>query len=203
MNFLKSLQKNQALLISVIVVSGILIIGQWFQSDLFFNRNDINQGQWWKIITGNFTHSNIPHLLLNLSGLWILVLLFIDSITSITFIFSAVFLAFAVGLGLYFFTPELSGYYGFSGVLYGLYFVAAVLAILKNDLFTGVSVALLIGGKIIWDYKTGGSQASADLIGIPVANDAHLYGFFGSLLIAVFLLFRGYLNNKKRHPPTF
>ena len=202
MNILKSLQQNQTLLISVLVVSGILIIGQWFQSDLFFNRNDINQGQWWKMLSGNFTHSNVPHLLLNLSGLVLLMLLFFDSLSSRTFILSSLFLAFIVGLGLYSFTPELTAYYGFSGVLYGLYFVAAISAILASDLFTGVSVALLIAGKILWDYFKGGSQASAELIGIPVANDAHLYGFIGSLLIAVLLLCKWSLNSKKAHPPT-
>jgi len=199
----QSIKQNKALLMSILGLSIILVIGQWFQSDLFFNRNDINQGQWWKILSGNFTHSNIPHLLLNLSGLWILGILFIDSLSSKSFILSSVFLALIVGAGLFFFTPELNGYYGFSGVLYGLYFVAAFCAILENDLFTGISVVLLISGKIIWDYATGGSQASAKLIGIPVANDAHLYGFIGAIAIAGFLLFRWSLSSKKRHPPTF
>jgi len=207
MSFLKSVEKsaneNKALLISIVGLSCILVIGQWFQNDLFFNRNDINKGQWWKIISGNFTHSNIPHLLLNLSGLWVLFLLFIDSLSSKSFILSNIFLSIVVGLGLYFFTPELIGYYGFSGVLYGLYFVAAVCAILENDLFTGISVALLISGKIMWDYFTGGNQASAELIGIPVANDAHLYGFIGAIVIAGYLLCIWYLNSKKRPPPTF
>ena len=188
---------------SIIGITFILIIGQLFQSDIFFNRNDINQGQWWKILSGNFTHSNIPHLLLNLSGLWILGLLFIDTLNSKTFIFSSGFLALIVGLGLFYFTPKITGYYGFSGVLYGLYFVAAVSAILNRDLFTGIAVALLISGKIIWDSINGGSQASAELIGIPVANDAHLYGFIGAVVISGFLLLNWYLDNKKRHPPTF
>lgn len=203
MSFYKSIKQNKELLMSILGLSLILVIGQWFQSDLYFNRSDINQGQWWKTLSGNFTHSNIPHLLLNLSGLWLLGMLFIDSLSSKSFIFSSAFLTAIVGIGLYFFTPELTGYYGFSGVLYGLYFVAAVCAILENDLFTGISVALLISGKVMWDYVTGGNQASAELIGIPVANDAHLYGFIGAIVIAGFLLFKRYLNNRKRHPPTF
>ena len=197
MNFFKSIEQNKTLIVSVLVLSIILIVGQWFQSDLFFNRNDINRGQWWKILSGNFTHSNIPHLLLNLSGTWLLVMLFVDSLTAKTFILSTVFLSAIVGFGLYLFTPELNGYYGFSGALYGLYFVAAVCAVLDNDFFTGISVALLITVKIIWDYFTGGSQASAELIGVPVANDAHLYGFIGSIIIVVFFLIKRYLFNRK------
>lgn len=192
MSFSKSLKKNQLLLTSLLLITIILIIGQWLQTDLFFNRYEINQGKWWKIITGNFTHSNTPHLLLNLSGLWILALLFLDSLTYKTFILSCLFLSFVVGCGLYFFNPELNGYYGFSGILYGLYIIAATSAILKRDYFTGISVTFLIAGKVIWDFFSGGNQSSAELIGIPVANDAHLYGVLGAILISGFLLFKKY-----------
>ncbi|MGK0270929.1 MAG: hypothetical protein ACI88H_001580, partial [Cocleimonas sp.] len=41
MNILKSLQQNIILLISVLIITFILIVGQWFQSDLYFNRDDI------------------------------------------------------------------------------------------------------------------------------------------------------------------
>lgn len=197
MNFLISLKLNKNLIINILGITLIIFIGQWLQEDFFFNRNAINLGQWWKILSGNFTHSNIPHLLLNLSGLWILGLLFIDTLRSKTFIFSIIFLSFFVGFGLFLFTPEINRYYGFSGILYGLYFTAAVNAILQNDIFTGVSVALLITGKIIWDYATGGNQSSAELIGVPVANDAHLYGFVGALCLSAFLIFNWLLQYKK------
>ena len=130
-------------------------------------------------------------------------MLFIDNLKSKTFILSSLFLSLIVGLGLFYFTPELNRYYGFSGILYGLFAIAAVCAILENDKFTGICVFLLISGKIIWDYFTGGNQSSAELIGIPVANDAHLYGYIGALLVIVFLVLKRRLNNKKSHPPTF
>jgi len=187
MSFSNSLKSNKPLLICLLFITLIIIFGQYFQTDLFFNRIEINQGKWWKTITGNFTHSNIPHLLLNLSGLWLLVLLFIDSLTYKTFILSCLFLSIIVGCGLYLFNPELNGYYGFSGILYGLYFIAAISAIIKQDYFTGISVAILIGGKIIWDFLSGGNQSSAELIGIPIANDAHLYGFIGAIAVSTLL----------------
>ena len=188
MSFFTSFQQNKNLVLSILGVSLIFIVGQWFQSDFVFDRSDIDTGQWWTIISGNFTHSNIPHLLLNFTGLCILGLLFIDNLSTRTFIFSIIFLAVIVGLGLWIYTPEIDRYYGFSGILYGLYFVAAVNAILHKDIFTGVSVAFLIAGKIVWDYFTGGNQSSADLIGIPVANDAHLYGFIGAIVISAFII---------------
>jgi len=194
MSFIKSLRTNKTLLVHLLFITIVLIIGQYWQIEFFFNRIEIDQGKWWKTITGNFTHSNIPHLLLNLSGLWLLVFLFIDTLNYKTFFLSYLLLSVIVGSGLYTLNLELNGYYGFSGTLYGLYFVASTSAILKKDYFTGISVAILIGGKVLWDFFTGGNQSSAELIGIPIANDAHLYGFLGAIFISVLLILNKYLS---------
>lgn len=203
MNLHQTILNNKSIIISLLILTLVFVIGQWFQSDFIFNRDQINVGSIWKIVSGNFTHSNVPHLLLNLSGLWILGWLFIDNLTTKVFISSIIFLSFAVGLGLYFFTPDIIRYYGFSGILYGLYLVAAISALLKNDVFTGLSVALLVSVKIIWDYFTGGDQTSAELIGVPVANDAHLYGFLGALVIVTYMLMHWEFNKRNGHPPPF
>jgi len=199
---------KQPLFIAIISLTVLFFIAQLLQADFVFNRPQIESGQWWRVIGGNLTHSNYPHLLLNLSGLWILGLLFIDTFNAKTFIFSTIFLCLIVGLGLYYFTPELHNYYGFSGALYGLFFVGGVNATLKKDIFTGISVAMLILGKIIWDFFQGGSISSEELIGIPVATDAHQYGLLGAILISLFLAINHYMdknNNqiKKRPPPHF
>ena len=180
---------KQLLIITILALTLLLLLSQLVQDILVFNRTSINDGQWWRILSGNLTHSNYPHLLLNLSGLWILGFLFIDTLKTKTFIISVVFLSFIVGFGLYYFNPELHTYYGFSGVLYGLFFVSGISAILQKDYFTGLSVTILVIGKIIWDYFKGGSTSSAELIGIPVATDAHLYGLIGAMLISVILYF--------------
>lgn len=172
---------------AVIGFSILLVIFQFFQDDLVFSRNDINHGQWWRIITGNLVHSNYPHLALNLTGLWILGYLFLDSLKTKTFIISIVFLCLIVGIGLYLYTPDIQKYYGFSGALYGLFLVGATTAIIQKDFFTGLSVAVLIIAKIIWDNYNGGSASSAELIGVPVATDAHLYGVLGASLISVIM----------------
>jgi rhomboid family GlyGly-CTERM serine protease len=136
-------------------------------------------------LSGNIVHSNYPHLFLNLAGLWIFGFMFFDSLSLRTFIISTLFLCASVGIGLYLFSPELQKYYGFSGALYGLYLVGATTAILTKDLFTGIIVTLFIIGKIIWDLIYGGSSSSSELIGIPVAVHAHLYGAIGAVLISI------------------
>lgn len=181
------LHQNKTMLIILVGLTCALCIGQIYQNHMVFDRAAIHNGYWWKALSGHFTHSNIPHLLLNLSGIWLLALLFIDSLKVKTFIFSIVFLSFFVGAGLFYFTPEINRYYGFSGVLYGLYIVAASGAMVAGDKFTGLAVVGLIMGKVIWDFITGGGQSSAELIGVPVANDAHLYGCIGALILSMCL----------------
>jgi rhomboid family GlyGly-CTERM serine protease len=155
-----------------------------------FYREQINLGQWWRILGGNFVHSNYPHLFMNLAGLWILSLLFIDTLSLKTFILSTIILSFIVGLGLYYFNPELQRYYGISGVLHGLFLIGATTALLQKDFLTGLSTATLIITKTIWDLINGGNDSSAELIGVAVATDAHLYGVVGAIAISGILTLR-------------
>ncbi len=172
------------LILGILALTIVLLITQFFRNELAFQRTSIDLGQWWLVISGNLVHSNYPHLLLNLAGLWIFGFIFSDNISLKTFSISTFFLSASVGLGLYFFNPDLHKYYGFSGVLYGLFLVGATNAFLAKDWFTGGVIALFIIGKTTWDFIYGGSSSSAELIGIPVAIHAHLYGVIGSIFIS-------------------
>ncbi len=188
------------LILAILLLTIALVIAQFFQSELMFYRDKINLGQWWRILGGNFVHSNYPHLWMNLAGLWILGFLFIDSLSLKTFIVSTIILSFFVGLGLFYFNPELQKYYGISGTLHGLFLVGATTAILQKDFFTGISTAALIITKTVWDLLNGGGTSSAELIGVPVAVDAHLYGVIGAIIIS-FGVYLHHLKSKKVHPP--
>ena len=175
------------LILAISLLSICLFITQIFQNDLVFYRDLINQGQWWRIFSGNFIHSNYPHLLLNIAGLWILGFLFIDHFKVRTFIFSIIFLGLSVGFGLYYLDIDLQKYYGFSGILYGLFVVGGMNALIEKDYFNGISIMTFIIGKIIWDFIYGGSLSSEELIGIPVAINAHMYGVVTACLIGMSL----------------
>ena len=115
--------------------------------------------------------------------------LFIDSLSAKTFIISSLIMSIFVGLGLFYLDSGLLKYYGFSGVLYGLFFIGGVTTLFSKDYFTGISVILFIIGKLIWDLIYGGNASSEELIGIPVAVNAHLYGIVGAVVISIFLYF--------------
>lgn len=189
------------LILTILILSITLFLTQLIRDELVYNRNLISDGEIWRIISGNFTHSNLSHLLLNLAGLWIFGFIFMDNLKTKTFIFCTLFLSISVGVGLYLFTPELIKYYGFSGVLYGLFICGGSKSIIQKDFFTGFSIIIFIFAKVAWDLHNGGNASSEALIGIPVAVDAHLYGILGATLISVAF----FINHKFKiyTPPTF
>ena len=177
-------------IISSIILSILLILLQFIQSDLLFLRENIQQGELWRIWTGNLIHSNYYHLTLNLAGFWVFVLLFKDLMKVIPFLLSLTLLISGVGLGLYFLNPELYWYAGLSGALYGLFIIGGIYALIDKDFITGLSILIIIPAKIMWDHTHNAGQHNADLIGVPVSTDSHLYGITTAFLVGVFILLK-------------
>lgn len=177
---------------TVLALSLLLLFLQFFQDTLVFKRNSIQQGEWWRLLSGNLVHTNYPHLALNVSGLLICGFLFFDYFSPQKFLISLLFLCICVGLGIYYFSPALMWYAGISGALYGLFIVGGFFSILNKDFITGIPLIILIPIKIIWDLYHGGSQSSAELIGAPVATEAHLYGMIGAFIIGLTIFLTGY-----------
>ena len=186
---------------AILVLTVCLIVFQFFQAELVFHRDKIELGQWYRLITGNFVHSNFYHLALNLASLWIAAFLFYESLKINVLIFSIITLSAVVGIGLYLFNPDLLKYYGFSGVLYGLYLVGATTLLLQKDTVTGLLIYIFVVGKMLWGFFMGEDAGTVELIGMAVAVHAHLYGVFGSLAISLSLFFMN-TTNKKYTPPV-
>jgi rhomboid family GlyGly-CTERM serine protease len=183
------------LIISAALITILLILLQFFQSDLVFLRESIQQGEFWRIWTGNLVHSNYYHLALNLTGFWLFVFMFKTLIQTNQLIISLAFLSTGVGFSLYFFNPELYWYAGLSGALYGLFIIGAVYALIDKDFMTGIAIIVVIPTKIIWDHTHHTAQLNSDLIGVPVSTDSHIYGISTAFLLG-FLIFFQYLYNK-------
>ncbi len=170
----------------IILLSLLIVLLQYFQSDLLFQRESINNGKLWLLLTGNFVHTNTYHLLMNLAGLSFICFLFKDHLSTTLFYLSLFITTLSVGLGLYFFNPELIWYAGLSGSLYGLYIVAATSAVVSKDYLTGLPILIVMPTKLFWDSQhTGLTDSSAALIGAPVATDAHIYGLLAGVVISI------------------
>lgn len=160
----------------IILISALLYLFEPQASLLFaYYHIGLADFELWRLITGSFCHTNFNHLMMNLIGLIVTLLLFIDTFNKIKiwplFIFSSLF----ISLCLFIFEPSLIWYVGLSGVLHGL-FSYGIMSDLKNRDVWGY---LLGGGfiiKITYEQFFGPSESTIALIEANVAINAHLFG---------------------------
>nr|WP_244204751.1 rhombosortase [Vibrio rhodolitus] len=141
--------------------------------------DSIEQGEWLRILSGNFTHTNFTHLAMNLGALWIMAFIFRPS--AISYAILLLIISLGVGTGLLF--SSIPIYLGLSGSLHGLFAFYALSEALQGR----KSSWLLLAGvviKVIWEMTQGASVSTAELIDARVAVEAHLTGVLIAIPIA-------------------
>lgn len=156
---------------------------------LAYQRSLIANGHIWLLLTGNFVHLGNNHLWMNMAGLALVVALVWQHFTAVQWLIVILFCSCVVGLGLWFFNPEVEGYVGFSGTLHGL-IIAGTLADLRRYPRSAGLLLMLVIGKLLWEQISGAMPGSESVAGGLVLVDAHLYGAIGGALIAPFLIIR-------------
>ncbi|WP_035025386.1 rhombosortase [Enterovibrio calviensis] len=149
---------------------------------LVWDRLEIQAGQWWRIVTGNLTHTNAIHMMMNLAALFVLVWLHRVYYSSRALIM--MFASMMVVIGLVMFMSPFDWYAGLSGVLHGL-FVFGVVRDIQNKVPLGW---LMLGGvtlKLLYEAYTGGDSMTAELIEAGVAYQAHWAGAAVGLVFAL------------------
>lgn len=164
---------------------------QFFQADigpwLEFNRAAIAQGQWWRLITGHWLHTNSWHLWMNMGGFGLILLLhgmYYNGKVLFSLLLGGSLLT---GLALYWFSPATDIYVGLSGFLHAL-LVCGCLIDIRRHWSSGWLILIATFGKVFWEQLQGASTEVSTLIAAEVAIDAHLFGAF-----AGFLLFAGWV----------
>lgn len=151
----------------------------------------------WRCLTAHVVHFSAIHGLLNLAGLSAIAAINHAFLISRPGLLSLVFLCLWVSAGIWCFNPEITTYAGLSGVLHGLFILAVVRTTRYSREFK-VLLLFLWTGKVLLE-QTGYIDLSgkADLLGVAVAIDAHLYGLFGGLVLIVL---QGLLEPERHHP---
>ena len=174
----------------IVIVSIILALTEPMSSDwLAYDRNQLIDLQWWRLITGHFLHTNSIHLLLNLAGLTLLWALHGHYYTTPRYLIIFLLLCLGTSGGLYLFAPQMKWYVGLSGVLHGLFVIGAYFDI-QHKFKTGWLMLVGVWLKVLHEQIYGASENVAQLISANVAIDAHLFGTItGSLIILYYLYF--------------
>lgn len=160
-----------------------------------YNRTEILNGEWWRVITGHFFHTNTVHFILNTAGLILLASLHhkfyrVSTVFSLL-VFSAVFISICL-----IFTSDLMRYVGLSGVLHA-FFAWGALQDIKHKEKTGYLLFVGLWAKVIYEQLYGASAEVSAMINATVAVDAHLWGAIAGTL---FFIFGSLVNFKTKAP---
>lgn len=170
-----------------------LILLHLFQQPLLalleFNRTAIYEGQWWRLLTAHLFHTNNWHLLMNLGGFVLIMLLHGAYYSNRRFILNLVLGNLLIGLALLYWSPDISFYVGLSGWLHALLVCGCCIDI-ERHWSSGWLILLAVFGKVAWEQWQGASNEVVTLIGADVATDAHLFGAIVGLLLYISMLFR-------------
>ncbi|MBE8716824.1 rhombosortase [Cellvibrio polysaccharolyticus] len=153
---------------------------------LQFDRNAIAQGEWWRLISSQFIHYGVYHLLMNAAALVIInAALWRDA--AVKHYLATLITCLAVtGIGLWFFDPELFFYAGLSGTLHGLIIAGLLLTLPQTPTINALAL-LVIWGKVIYEHTPWFDPQHA-LLPVPVAVDAHLWGAVAGTFAGLILL---------------
>lgn len=189
---------NRAVQLAIAVA--VLCIGlQWLGLDqiLRFDRQLLQSGNYWLILSGNFVHLNWSHLFLNLAGLVLVVLLVWENFNAAEWCFIILVSSLGVGLGLYWRDPAVSWYVGFSGTLHGLILAGAIADLRRFPLNAG-ALLVVVCLKLFWEQKFGAMPGSESVAGGKVVVNSHLYGAITGALVSLPLLLLQHLQQNRR-----
>ncbi|HET6655419.1 MAG TPA: rhombosortase [Gammaproteobacteria bacterium] len=172
----------------VVAVCVIIALGGdgWYQL-LEYQRAAILNGEWWRIVTGNFVHLGLDHLLMDLSGLVLLWILCAPVLAGWRWLLTTAVGMLAVGFGLLLFTPSIAWYVGISGVLH-TYWAAGALLLVTRQYREGWLLLAALAVKLVWEQTVGPMPFSEATAGGPVVVAAHLWGSVGGILTGLALL---------------
>lgn len=147
-----------------------------------------HQGEWWRVLSGNFVHWTSAHTLMNVAGLLALAVIFSRDFSLVWW--GVVLLLGSVAVGGQFLVlgGGMHYYAGFSGVLHGLLYFAVVAGYRRAPVLHGVVLVLLLGR--LWMEHSPGYDINylRAWINVSVAVNAHLAGAVtGGLLGLLFL----------------
>lgn len=183
-----------------VVLFGIQFIYSSFASDtlwptlnLNFDRYAINNGQYWRILSGHFLHTNYVHLILNSVGLCLIWMLHGDYANYKNFTINFCVLGVGISVLILLFSPHIILYVGLSGVLHGM-FVWGSLVDIKHKRLSGYALLVGVLIKLIDEryfiFSSPSNTLMSDLIDATVAVDAHLYGAIIGLVLGLVYMYQ-------------
>jgi rhomboid family GlyGly-CTERM serine protease len=166
---------------------------------LRYDRQQILEGQYWRLITGHWVHDGLRHMALNVLGALVIAFLFLRTYTVIQWVAVLGMSTIAIDVGFLWLEPQLEWYVGASGVLHGALVAGAIAWWRTESRFMALALSAIVCGKLAWEQSHGALPLAGEM---PVIVDAHLYGAIGGLLASICIeLTRRYSRSKGTPAP--
>lgn len=165
----------------IALVFFLTILGQtdFFRPLMLWDKELIVSGEYWRLVSSSFTHTNFQHALINLLVLMSMSVIFEKTKESLGFV---LFGSLSVGLFLCFIPKyEMVTYSGLSGMLHGYFF----LMVMSTKEFTkGLKRMLVFAviGKVLFEIAYGASKEMSGFIDAVVATESHLIGLLAGIV---------------------
>ena len=148
-----------------------------------YDRPAILGGEYWRLLTGHFTHLSNSHLLLNLAGLVLSWLLVGRNYSTAQWLVVLLLSIVSISSGFWFLDENMLWYVGLSGVLHGLMIAGAIQGLSTLPVESAVICALVVS-KLVYEQIVGPLPGSESVSGGTVVVNAHLYGAIGGAIAA-------------------
>lgn len=161
----------------------VMIVFQLIESpNLRYQYNWQESHEWWRLLTAHWVHVNWIHFLLNAAGILLCLSITSPRWTVMRWFVYQVILALGISVLFSLFNPTLNWYVGYSGVLYGI-FILAAFDLYRRDKLISILLSAAILIKITIEQTGDINLTTSDIIGSPVIVDAHLYGVLLAMAI--------------------
>jgi len=162
-----------------VVVSAVPVLSQW----LVFDRAAIIDGQWWRLITGNWVHFSTDHVLADGIAVGVAGAL-IERREGMRLVWLYAAAAGVVGVAVFLLAPAVAQYGGLSGVACGVVGYLALNEIKRSSIrrWLPILVLALLVAKVEWEYATGRAlfvNTHDGMVVLPLAHVAGLLSGFG------------------------
>ena len=174
-------------LLIILPAVGISLFGDAGFAALRYDLFAINgEDEWWRFISGHWTHLGTEHLVMNLVGVTILTLLVGPWLGPGGMLLTAILAAGSISTALWLFHPELFWYAGLSGITAALW-AAGGMRGFRSGSWLALLLLLALAGKLAVDFFTNAHVSVSQLIGGPVVVHAHLYGALTGIALGALL----------------